>query len=100
LSDAVLARAEDRLASWRSAAQTAASRPASAAAQLVADVRAALSDDLDTPRVLNLVDAWCARTIDTATSAPGDSTAAVPAGGEDAATVLRTACDALLGVRL
>jgi len=99
-SDAVLARAEDRLARWRAAAQTAASRPASAAAQLVADVRAALSDDLDTPRVLTLIDSWCARISDTAASAPSDATATVPAEGEDAATVLRTACDALLGVRL
>ncbi|HAJ52018.1 MAG TPA: cysteine--1-D-myo-inosityl 2-amino-2-deoxy-alpha-D-glucopyranoside ligase, partial [Corynebacterium variabile] len=81
-------------------AQTAAPRPASAAAQLVVDVRAALSDDLDTPRVLTLIDSWCARISDTAASAPSDATATVPAEGEDAGTVLRTACDALLGVRL
>jgi len=50
--------------------------------------------------VLTLIDSWCARISDTAASAPSDATATVPAEGEDAGTVLRTACDALLGVRL
>jgi L-cysteine:1D-myo-inositol 2-amino-2-deoxy-alpha-D-glucopyranoside ligase len=76
----LLAAARDRLSRWRTAmARTAG--PDGAA--LVAELRAALADDLDTPAALSLVDAWCA--------ADGTDTAA-PARVADAV-------DALLGVR-
>ena len=102
-SDAVLTRAEDRLALWRRAVGTADGLPETAADHLVADVRAALADDLDTPRVLDLVDAW-ARQQDATGSAPGtvpgSAPESVPEQGKDAGTLVRTMCDALLGVRL
>jgi L-cysteine:1D-myo-inositol 2-amino-2-deoxy-alpha-D-glucopyranoside ligase len=76
-----LATGSQRLAGWR----TAVARPAGPdAAPLLAQVRAALADDLDTPTALRLVDDWCAR--------PGDDTAA-PA-------TVSVLVDALLGVRL
>ena len=70
-----------RYASW----QLAVDRPAGPSGQeLLADLRAALSTDLDTPRALARVDAWAA------------------AGGDDPAApaLVRDAVDALLGVRL
>ena len=70
-----------RYASW----QLAVRRPAGAPGQeLLADLRAALSTDLDTPRALARVDAWAAT------------------GGDDPAApaLVRDAVDALLGVRL
>lgn len=79
--DATLRTGEERLAAWRSAVARLSGPPG---AELVAAVRAALADDLDTPVALALVDAWCA--------SPGDDIAA-PA-------LIVDAVDALLGVRL
>ena len=53
---AVLVAGQERLARWR--AGVARDRGPSGSA-LVAAVRAALADDLDTPGALRLVDAWC-----------------------------------------
>ncbi|MCW2671589.1 MAG: cysS2 [Frankiales bacterium] len=54
---AQLAEGEARLARWRAAV----ARPAGAAAEpLLAGVRQALGNDLDTPMALRLVDEWCA----------------------------------------
>jgi L-cysteine:1D-myo-inositol 2-amino-2-deoxy-alpha-D-glucopyranoside ligase len=55
---------------------------------LLASVRAALADDLDTPRAVSLVDAWA----DAALSGVGDD----PAAPELVATTV----NALLGIRL
>ncbi len=53
----VLVAAESRLAQWRSAAARTAGPSGEA---LLAEVRAALYADLDTPAALAAVDAWCA----------------------------------------
>ena len=77
----MLTGGEERLAAWSAA--VARDRGSSGEA-LVAAVRAALADDLDTPRALAAVDAWCASS--------GDDPAA-PA-------LVRDAADALLGINL
>ena len=78
-TDATLARGQAQLATWRAAV----ARPAGPdGAALLAQVRGALADDLDTPTALAAVDAWCA--------AEGDD-AAAPA-------LVRDVVDALLGV--
>ena len=80
-SDGVLAAAQDRLARWRAAV----ARPAGAPAEpVLAEVRARLADDLDSPGALAAIDRWVA--------APGDDPAAP-------ALVAATA-DALLGLTL
>ncbi len=78
---AVLARAEERLARWRAAA----ARPAGPdGLALLAAMRTAVYDDLDTPAALAAVDAWCgAEGVDE--TAPG---------------LVRDVVDALLGVAL
>ena len=79
--DDVLAAGQQRLAAWGAGV----ARPAGPSGEaLLAAVRAALADDLDTPRALAAVDAWAA--------AEGDD-AGAPA-------LVRDAVDALLGVRL
>jgi L-cysteine:1D-myo-inositol 2-amino-2-deoxy-alpha-D-glucopyranoside ligase len=77
--------AEQRIARWRDAA-AAATGPSGD--ELLADVRAALSDDLDTPRALALVDAWA----DAALSGVGDD--------PDAPALMSRTVDALLGIAL
>jgi L-cysteine:1D-myo-inositol 2-amino-2-deoxy-alpha-D-glucopyranoside ligase len=84
-TDDLLKAATQRLGRWREAA-TAAAGPSGA--DVLADVRARLADDLDTPGALALVDNWA----EAALARTGDDTAAP---GLLAATV-----DALLGVRL
>jgi L-cysteine:1D-myo-inositol 2-amino-2-deoxy-alpha-D-glucopyranoside ligase len=81
-TDDDLPRASRRLDRWRSAlAGTGTDR----AGQLVTAVRAALAEDLDTPRVMTLLDEW-----------------AEDAGGTDGsgASVVRDLLDARLGVLL
>jgi L-cysteine:1D-myo-inositol 2-amino-2-deoxy-alpha-D-glucopyranoside ligase len=80
-TEADLARGAQRLATWAEAV----ARPSGPSGDaLLAYVRAALANDLDTPAALELVDAWCL--------ADGDDTAA-PA-------LVRDVVDALLGVSL
>jgi L-cysteine:1D-myo-inositol 2-amino-2-deoxy-alpha-D-glucopyranoside ligase len=84
-TDDLLKAAEQRLARWR-AAVSAPSGPSGG--QLLSVVRAALSDDLDTPRAVAAVDEWAD---------------AVLAGiGEDAdgPALVAATVDGLLGVRL
>jgi L-cysteine:1D-myo-inositol 2-amino-2-deoxy-alpha-D-glucopyranoside ligase len=76
-SDELLARATGRLARWRSAA----GRSGADATGTVTALRAALADDLDSPRALANLDAWAADD-----SLAGDEVAA--------------AADALLGITL
>jgi L-cysteine:1D-myo-inositol 2-amino-2-deoxy-alpha-D-glucopyranoside ligase len=81
----VLKAGEQRLARWREAA----ARPSGpSGGSLLAEIREALAHDLDTPRVLTLVDAWC--------------DAALAGSGRDASApaLLAMSVDALLGVRL
>lgn len=96
----VLERAEQRLNRWRRAAVVAGELPQSHADGLVADVRAALADDLDTPRALSLIDAWSASITasDAAPARDGDADT-VPSDDSAGATV-RTLCASLLGVAL
>jgi L-cysteine:1D-myo-inositol 2-amino-2-deoxy-alpha-D-glucopyranoside ligase len=76
-SDELLERSASRLSSWRAAA-TRSGSPADGA---VTQIRAALADDLDSPRALGVLDAWAADE-----SLAGDEVAA--------------ATDALLGIAL
>jgi L-cysteine:1D-myo-inositol 2-amino-2-deoxy-alpha-D-glucopyranoside ligase len=80
-TDATLVAGQERLAAWTAGAQRAAGPDGAA---LLAAVRAALAEDLDTPRALALVDGWCAGV--------GDDPAA-PA-------LVRDLVDALLGIAL
>ena len=83
----VLAHAEHRLAAWRAALATG-STTLDRARELVATVRGHLANDLDTAAALEALDGWAA----------GTNTGA--AGDEAAAREIKTAIDALLGVRL
>ena len=80
-TDATLVHGQDRLAAWRAGVARPAGPDGSA---LLAQLRAALGDDLDTPTALTAVDHWCA--------GAGDD-AAAPA-------LVRDVVDALLGVVL
>lgn len=84
-TDEGLSAAEARLARWTRAAALEAGPPADAT---VADMRAAVSDDLDTPEALAAVDRW--------------ADDALTRGGSDpsAPARVRAAVDALLGVQL
>jgi L-cysteine:1D-myo-inositol 2-amino-2-deoxy-alpha-D-glucopyranoside ligase len=84
-TDADLTAAQDRLARWRSAVARPDGIPAE---QLLAQVREALADDLDTPRALAAADAWAQ-----AQNATGGADTGAPG------LVSRTV-DALLGVAL
>nr|WP_240188388.1 cysteine--1-D-myo-inosityl 2-amino-2-deoxy-alpha-D-glucopyranoside ligase [Nakamurella flavida] len=55
-SDELLVQAQERVARWRSAA----TRTGGGAEAVVAELRAALADDLDTPRALAVLDRWAA----------------------------------------
>jgi L-cysteine:1D-myo-inositol 2-amino-2-deoxy-alpha-D-glucopyranoside ligase len=84
-TDDALKQGEQRLARWR-AAVAVASGPSGA--DLLAGVRARLSDDLDTPGALALVDSWA------------DAALAGYDGDRAAPGLVRDTVDALLGVRL
>ncbi|QVQ52506.1 cysteine--1-D-myo-inosityl 2-amino-2-deoxy-alpha-D-glucopyranoside ligase [Spiractinospora alimapuensis] len=81
-----LDRAVARLARWRSAVALPSGEPG---ADVVTAIRAALSDDLNAPAALTVVDRWAARAIENQ-------------GGTDpeAPDLVRRAVDALLGVAL
>ncbi len=84
-----LPAAEARLARWRAAV---ALPTAPAADGVLAGVRAALSDDLDTTAAIAAVDTWVDDTL---------SNAEAPAAGDPAAPrLVRDTVDALLGVSL
>ncbi|HHU66561.1 cysteine--1-D-myo-inosityl 2-amino-2-deoxy-alpha-D-glucopyranoside ligase [Corynebacterium sp.] len=83
-SEQVLADAEARLATWRAACRQPGTLAGAEA--LVQELRTRLADDLDTPGALAVVDTWAA-------SGRG-------ADEEGAGELVRTAVDALLGVRL
>lgn len=84
-TDEVLATGVARLARWRAAVS---GNGGPAVDGVLAEVRAALADDLDAPRALEAVDAW--------------ASASLTLGGDElgAPGVVARAVDALLGVRL
>ncbi|WP_402465931.1 cysteine--1-D-myo-inosityl 2-amino-2-deoxy-alpha-D-glucopyranoside ligase [Isoptericola aurantiacus] len=88
-TDAVLAAGVARLEHWR-AAVSGNGGPAVTA--LLAELRAALADDLDAPRALTAVDAWADRSLEPGRDTTHDE--------EGAPGVVARAVDALLGVRL
>lgn len=109
-SDEVLEAAKARLETWRAACaatMTATDEKAvSAAAALVADVRASLANDLDTPAALDAIDAWAAE-WSSATGIKAEAGAAEEAaeagtvtGAAGAGEFVAAALDALLGVKL
>jgi L-cysteine:1D-myo-inositol 2-amino-2-deoxy-alpha-D-glucopyranoside ligase len=90
-TDEALTEAESRLGRWRAAVDRpaeavglaeAVAADGAAGAEVLAEIRAAMQDDLDAPRALEAVDRW----------ASGSDTSA--------ADVVRQAVDALLGIRL
>jgi L-cysteine:1D-myo-inositol 2-amino-2-deoxy-alpha-D-glucopyranoside ligase len=84
-TDDVLKTGEERISRWRSAAAA----PAGPSGEgLLAAVREALANDLDTPAALAIIDAWA----EAALSGAGDDT--------EAPALLAKTTDALLGVRL
>lgn len=88
-TDQDLEAATERLAQWRAAAQVAQSTtPANTdvVTQIITDVRTRLTDDLDSPGAIEVVDAW-------ANATASDSS---QAGGSD----IVEAIDALLGIKL
>ncbi|WP_433382462.1 cysteine--1-D-myo-inosityl 2-amino-2-deoxy-alpha-D-glucopyranoside ligase [Actinoplanes sp. CA-142083] len=84
-TDDVLKDGEERLARWRAAA---AAPTGPSGEGLLAAVREALTNDLDAPSALAIVDAWS----EAALTATGDD--------ESAPALMRNTVDALLGVRL
>lgn len=90
-SDDVLAAAQERLSHWRAAAKSPGQVESLQA--VIQDVRAALADDLDTPRALETLDAWATEALRRDADSTEESTA-------EAATLIRTAINSLLGVRL
>ena len=85
-TDGGLAQARERLATWRRAMSGNGGPDAT---PVLAGVRAAVADDLDTPRAIAVVDAWAAAAL------AGQGPTHEGAPGVVARTV-----DALLGVRL
>ena len=90
-SDDVLAAAQERLSHWRAAAKSPGQVESLQA--VIQNVRAALADDLDTPRALETLDAWAAEATKESADTSEESSA-------DAASLIRTAVNSLLGVRL
>ena len=95
-SDDVLSAAEQRLARWRealdvieSSAQLDSTHPAFT---VLADVREALANDLDTPAALAAIDAFASRTLE---EAPASLT-----GEKVDAAAIREGLNALLGIAL
>ena len=82
-----LPAAEARLARWRAAAALPGGPPADA---LLAEVRSALADDLDTSRAIDAIDAW----VDGALAAPAEH------GDRTAPALFSRFVDALLGIAL
>jgi len=92
-TDDVLAEANARLARWRAALDGADTDTAADAEAVLAGVRAALSDDLDAPRALAVIDAW-------ADAALAKASPSVRPGPGPGARLVRQTADALLGISL
>ena len=90
-SQEVLRDAEERLAQWRAACAAPVAAPA---APVVAEVRSALAEDLDTPAALAAIDRWAMQTL--ANNGKSSATAAANAAPEEMAAAIRN----LLGVAI
>jgi len=88
-TDEGLAQAQDRLAAWRAATSASFAPPAD---DVLVELRARLSDDLDAPAALAVVDRWAQETAARGGASGFDDT--------DAGALVRDAVDALLGVSL
>jgi len=86
-----LAEARERLATWH---RSVSGNGGPSADTLLADVRAALADDLDTPRALALVDAWAQAAL-----AGGAGGGVDEDWDEGAPGIVGRMLDALLGIR-
>ncbi len=84
-SDAVLQNAQQRLARWSAAASKGQGMEPQ---RVIAEVRGALSNNLDTPRALQLLDVWADETLRGLGNTP------------DAGTEIANCVDALLGIQL
>ena len=108
-TDELLEAATARVARWREAVSV---NTAPSADETVAEIRAALADDLDSPRALDAIDAWAERTLvegngngrgSGSGNGSGNGNGSGEAGSgqsEDAPGILARAMDALLGLRL
>jgi L-cysteine:1D-myo-inositol 2-amino-2-deoxy-alpha-D-glucopyranoside ligase len=94
--DLLLARAEQRLSTWRAAAAAESAATRSAATPVLARLRDRLADDLDAPGALAVVDDWAAAAA-AGVATPG---AREPAARGAPPGLIPRAIDALLGVRL
>jgi L-cysteine:1D-myo-inositol 2-amino-2-deoxy-alpha-D-glucopyranoside ligase len=101
-TDAVLAGAQARLDRWRAAlaraeaalpGSSSAGTPSNEAELVLSGVRARMSEDLDAPGALAIVDRWA----DTLLAAPP---AAITPADADGARLVRDTVDALLGITL
>ena len=90
-TDAGFNEAKDRLRTWRAALDVA---PAGSAGPVLAEMRSALSDDLNAPGALAAVDTWASDALAAGTS--GDSAT----GSAADAALVGDAVNALLGVEL
>ena len=88
--DADLAAATTRLERWREAVSGNGGPDAT---DMLVEIRAALRDDLDTPRALAAVDAWAERAVTESALSDVDVVEGAPG-------VVARALDALLGVRI
>ncbi|KAB1503643.1 cysteine--1-D-myo-inosityl 2-amino-2-deoxy-alpha-D-glucopyranoside ligase [Corynebacterium sp. 320] len=102
-SDAILAAAEERLARWRGAVDAVRGAEVSEQAladsrSLIADVRACLSNDLNTPAALDRIDQWAELCLQDAGQHGERAESAAQA--VELATSVRTGLNALLGLSL
>ncbi|NLZ57636.1 MAG: cysteine--1-D-myo-inosityl 2-amino-2-deoxy-alpha-D-glucopyranoside ligase, partial [Corynebacterium sp.] len=95
----VLKAAEERLALWRAAVAIAQDR--AVAVDAVTELRAHLSNDLDTPAGLAAVDVWARTVLDGTPDTDRESAGQLPASEiPPAGRIIAAAVDALLGVHL
>lgn len=90
-TDELRKQGEQRLARWRAAMAAPTAPPAG---DLLAGLRDRLADDLDTPGALALVDGWAEAAL------AGSGSTGGAAADPVAPALVRSAVDALLGVRL
>ena len=100
-TDETLKMGERRLALWRTAAELPSGPPAG---EVLAAVRTALADDLDTPMALSHVDTWAEEALGSgvpgSAGSVGSSRSRSSSSEPDAPALIRSTVDALLGVRL
>lgn len=95
-SDEILDAANQRLNLWRKAVSHATESDVDSATAAVAKLREHLANDLDTPAALATVDAWAESVLQSNSNVSNSAeTQFAPAGD-----LIRTAVDALLGVKL